>query len=564
MQKTFIDLTRVGSIVFGATLALASSGFAAEVSPIQINLKESEAIVESSTDALETVSQYSEGMTNNSLSQVTSVSQLSDVRPTDWAFQALQSLVERYGCIAGYPGREALPSEGRTYRGNRALTRYEFAAGLNACLDRVNELIAAATADLVKKEDLATLQKLQEEFSAELATLRGRVDALEARTTTLEKQQFSTTTKLAGEAIFALADAFGDRAADNTASATDNPDLNANTVFVNRVRLSLNTSFNGRDLLFTRLNAGNTPNFAGVTGTNMTRLSYESGVNNQLGIDKLYYRFPVNEKLTAYVGTTGLESAVDFIFPLNRAFESTGTGAISRFGRFNPIYRQAVGAGAGLTYNFSNSASLSLAYLASDATASDPSVDRGVFSGPYGAIAQLTLRPSEALGINLLYINSYNRLNIGTGSTFANAPFGNGIAASANSFGTEVSFRPSRGIILGGEVGWVLANAESSSALVPRGSDATIFNWAATLSLPDFGKKGNLAGLMIGQQPKVIRNDIATREDPDTSLHLEAFYRFALNDKISITPGVIVITNPEHNASNDTIYVGTIRTTFRF
>ncbi|MER3476228.1 MAG: hypothetical protein C4287_06270, partial [Leptolyngbya sp. ERB_1_2] len=137
--------------------------------------------------------------------QVTSVSQLSDVRPTDWAFQALQSLVERYGCIAGYPDR--------TYRGNRALTRYEFAAGVNACLDRINELIAASTADLVKKEDLATLQKLQEEFAAELATTRGLVDSLEARTTTLEKQQFSTTTKLNGEVIFSVSQAFGaDRA----------------------------------------------------------------------------------------------------------------------------------------------------------------------------------------------------------------------------------------------------------------------------------------------------------------------------------------------------------------
>ncbi len=64
--------------------------------------------------------------------QVTSVSQLSDVQPTDWAFQALQSLVDRYGCIAGYPDS--------TYRGNRALTRDEFAAGMNACLDSVNEL----------------------------------------------------------------------------------------------------------------------------------------------------------------------------------------------------------------------------------------------------------------------------------------------------------------------------------------------------------------------------------------------------------------------------------------
>jgi len=60
------------------------------------------------------------------------------------------------------------------------LTRYEF-AGLNACLDRVNELIAAATADRVTREDLATLQRLQEEFSAELATLRGRVDSLKPK-----------------------------------------------------------------------------------------------------------------------------------------------------------------------------------------------------------------------------------------------------------------------------------------------------------------------------------------------------------------------------------------------
>jgi len=74
------------------------------------------------------------------------------------------------------------------------LTRYEFAAGLNACLDRVNELIAAAS-ELVTREDLATLQRLQEEFAAELATLRGRVDALEATTAELEANQFSTTTK---------------------------------------------------------------------------------------------------------------------------------------------------------------------------------------------------------------------------------------------------------------------------------------------------------------------------------------------------------------------------------
>src|SRR5579883_76804 len=171
--------------------------------------------------------------------QVTSVSQLSDVQPTDWAFQALQSLVERYGCIAGYPNS--------TYRGNRALTRYEFAAGLNACLDRVNELIATATSDLVKKEDLATLQKLQEQFANELASLRGRVDTLEARTAQLESQQFSTTTKLNGEAIIAAVGAGG--------GARNSSDPYA--IIVDRVRLNLTTSFTGKDLLITGLQAYN-------------------------------------------------------------------------------------------------------------------------------------------------------------------------------------------------------------------------------------------------------------------------------------------------------------------
>ncbi len=96
----------------------------------------------SSTASLEPATESAD--TLNGMDQVTSITQLTDVKPTDWAFQALQSLVERYGCIVGYPDK--------TFRGNRALSRYEFAAGVNACLDRINELLAAATADLVKKK----------------------------------------------------------------------------------------------------------------------------------------------------------------------------------------------------------------------------------------------------------------------------------------------------------------------------------------------------------------------------------------------------------------------------
>ncbi|MGL5805434.1 MAG: iron uptake porin, partial [Xenococcaceae cyanobacterium] len=70
----------------------------------------------------------------SSKSQFTKVSELADVKPTDWAASALQSLVERYGCITGYPDA--------SFRGNRTMNRYEFAAGLNACLNRISEQIA--------------------------------------------------------------------------------------------------------------------------------------------------------------------------------------------------------------------------------------------------------------------------------------------------------------------------------------------------------------------------------------------------------------------------------------
>ena len=289
------------------------------------------------------------------LTQVTSVSQLSDVRPTDWAFQALQSLVERYGCIAGYPDR--------TYRGDRALTRYEFAAGLSACLDRVNELIAAGTADLVKKEDLDTLNKFQEEFAAELAMLRGRVDTLEARTATLEKQPFFTTTKLNTEVIFVAAGVSGGKAADRDTNSNNNPDLQDNLILGDRVRLIFNTSFVGTDRLRVRLQSKNITPFTGnVTGTNMTRLAVDSNNNNQFEIDQLYYRFRPEPKTTVTVSATGTEFS-DIIYSINPYLESSGDGAISRFGRYSPIYR-GFGAGATIEHKFSQNFELTLGYLA--------------------------------------------------------------------------------------------------------------------------------------------------------------------------------------------------------
>lgn len=519
-----------------------------------------------SDNVLDQVNRYSnEGKnnTNANQGQVTSVSQFSDVQPTDWAFQALQSLVERYGCIAGYPNG--------TFRGNRAMTRYEFAAGLNACLDRVNELIATATADLVRKEDLATLQRLQEEFSAELATLRGRVDALEARTAELEANQFSTTTKLVGEAIFALSDAFGDRADDRN-----------NTVFQNRVRLDLQSSFTGRDVLHTRLSAGNSqlfnlgarnplggdiPTFEGTQTFNIG-----STGNNSVSLDWLSYYFPIGPAQVYIVATGGIHS--DYAATNNPYFEDFdgGNGALSTFASQNPIFRIGGGAGAALTIPFSQGigpirgSSISVGYLASEAN--NPNLGSGLFNGDYAALGQLNFSLG-GIALAATYVNGYHTagntlfnagVNGSTGvvGTLAANTIDAQRGASSNSYGLSAAFKPSRNLSVSGYVSYSDVDQRQGSG------NFEVWSWGAGIALPDFGKKGNVLGIFGGAQPySRDRTNVALGGNA-VPYHIEGFYKYRLNDNVSITPGVIYLMNPGQERNGEDAFIGTLRTTFTF
>jgi Carbohydrate-selective porin, OprB family/S-layer homology domain len=499
---------------------------------------------------VESIAKETSTIQNNQIAQVTSVSQLSDVQPTDWAFQALQSLVERYGCIAGYPNG--------TYRGNRAMTRYEFAAGLNACLDRVNELIATATADLVTKQDLATVQRLQEEFSAELATLRGRVDALEAKTAELEANQFSTTTKLEGEVVMGLANVF-----------SGNDDNNAN--FGARVRLDFVSSFTGKDELLARIEANNFLNPEIGTPEGGLAFAGENG-NTNAEISSLSYSFPFGEstKVTVFANGSEVDDITDTVHALDG---DGGSGALSAFGTRNPIYSQVEdGAGLVLRQEFGKSLDLTLGYLAT--SANNPSDKNGLFDGSYGALAQLTIKPSDKLSLGLTYINAYNQ-ELGTGSNRANPqsflsnPLNVNIPVdvpfSSNSYGAELSWRLSEKFVLGGWAGYTnTRNLSTAGGSVNRGT-AEIWNWAVSLGFPDLGKKGNLAGIIVGMEPKVTSSSINQLDkDRDTSYHIEAFYEYKVSDNIAITPGVIWLTAPDHNKNNDGVVIGAIRTTFTF
>ncbi|MDR9404331.1 MAG: iron uptake porin, partial [Halothece sp. Uz-M2-17] len=330
----------------------------------------------------------------NDSSQVNNVFELKDVSPDDWAFEALRNLIERYGCLAGSP-------DGR-FNGNRALTRYEFAAALEQCLPQIEDLISNNSRE-VTEADLATLQRLTKNFEAELATLSTRVDNLEARTTVLEDNQFSTTTKLRGTVLFSVNSAFGNnRAVPVFADANDAPDIDEGVVFNNRVRLNFDSSFTGRDLLKVRLDATDVTRFnaAGTTGTNITRLAFDRNTDGNVVLGKLFYTAAVGERFSyAIDASRGRFNA--HIDNFNGFFANAVKGSISNFGRMNPIYIQgATGAGISMNYQLSDSLTLSGGYLARNAS----NVNQGLFNGSYAALGQLAFYPNDNLSLGLTYV----------------------------------------------------------------------------------------------------------------------------------------------------------------
>lgn len=531
---------------------------------------------------------------NNAMDQVTNVSQLRDVSPGDWAYEALRSLVERYGCIAGYPDG--------TFRGNRATSRFEFAAGLNACLNQVERLIASSTADFVRKQDLETLQRLVNEFRTELTTLGTRIDKLDGRVAFLESRQFSTTTKLQGEAIFALKDEF-------------NQPISNNTVLQDRVRLTFNTSFSGKDRLITRIAAGNANFLSTTTDPNTGRgFSLSEGqqtfdvggrTNNNVSLDKLAYNFNFGSSKVALFATGGRH--VDYAPVLHPYFndgDDGGNGALSTLASQSPIYRIGGGAGAAVSFGVGpltsilGPSTLTVGYLAGSRSfgANDPKEKAGLFDGNFAALGQLNVNLGDRFGIGATFVHGYH--NAGTaifdigesGRAVINratgiATDGFGVVGSAsannpstfisqvsrglrpqtpvvtNSYGVEAAFRLTDKISLSG------FGAYTNAILLGQGR-ADIWTYGGGVAFSDLGKQGNVLGLFAGVEPTLRGLSPGIRPtggfSRDNAWHFEAFYKYNLNNNISVTPGVIWVTAPSQNENNPDAVIGTLRTTFTF
>jgi porin len=475
------------------------------------------------------------------------VSQLSDVQPEDWASRALQSLVERYGIIAGDPNGKFL--------GDRALSRDEFAAALSVVLSQLERSLSHRQVQ-VTEDDLTAITRLQQEYAVELANLRGRLDLLEARNAKLQSDEFSTTAKLAGRVIFAvngggfgggsLLDPIGTEIANN----------NPVTTLLYQTQLDFDTSFSGTDLLKIRLDTGSNgsrDNAAGVLEPNFGSgldFSVRPSRNGEVGLGRLYYSFSAAKNLQVTLGTAiAPTDYLDRNRYANRSFVDFSTQALVNNYILFPINRE--GAGAIIDWQANEALIVRAMYVAADADNPshggevegvsalttllypDEGGNRGLFGNPYQGTVELEYSPSQTFTLRLQYSG------------------GNVFDRHFDVFGANFELSLSRRLGLFGRYGYGSYHDTIFGDLEPS-------YWMVGISLRNLLLPGAVAGIAAGQP--LIENAVGDA----TQTNFEAYYNFPLNENMAIAPLIQAIANPSNQADNGTIITGTLRTVFSF
>jgi hypothetical protein len=464
------------------------------------------------------------------MAQVRSVNELSDVRPTDWAYQTLQALSERYGVAIGYPDG--------TFRGNQALTRNEFAAAVARVLDAISQQYVSNQGNVTQlREDFATAQQLQASYTRIATDLRDRLNQLDSQVSTLDQKQFSTTTQLKGQTVIGLTDG-----------------SNARSTVLFRTRLDLRTSFAPNTLLRTQLEAGNNGNDAIGRAQNRGQnllgtlglladgggLDYV-GVDSTVRLSKLYYTFQPAAGFELTVGAR--VSPRDFI-DYNRFANDSTENFSSSFFTNNPLIVQNQidrpgGAGAVLTWK---PATLPLTvralYVAADAERPNGGITEG---GLFGDRNQGSLEVEYDFSKDIIARLQFTKATVNNVDIFAG--------------GINAEWSLNRQLAVFGR--FAIGSYEGFNPLLNQNLDLTPKSWAIGVIARRLFIPGSTAGLAIGQP--FVEKDLGDA----TQTNLEVFYSFLLNDNISVTPAVTVVTNP-NNRDRGTIFEWLLRLVYSF
>ncbi len=180
------------------------------------------------------------------------------------------------------------------------------------------------------------------------------------------------------------------------------------------------------------------------------------------------------------------------------------------------------------------------------------------------------LAPTNDIDLSLAYVNSLTdngALKAGVGddrsSVNENPKF------TTNAIGATLAWRVSPKLLFGTWGGYTSSNLLNDSGNVSN------TNWMLFAKFPDLFQAGNLGGIYLGQPPKITASNLVSNGfgegnipsylvgnggidaggQTGSTTHLELFYQIQMASNLWVTPGVIVIFNPLHNAQNSTITI---------
>ena len=439
----------------------------------------------------------------------------STIEPTDFIHQSINDLAKSRGCSADITGR--------------SISRYEAATIINACLGDVAEV--------------TTIERsLIDEFSSELALIRGRIDGLEARMNEFEAGAFSTTTTLDGKAVFNLYAIDGNTEIDSAHTES----VSLGSVY----QMNLNTSFTGDDNLYVRLK-----NVNGWDNTGVKPITYfnegSTGSGDTLKVDKIWYTFPVTDSVTATVGPRienyYMLAATPSVYKakVNKGF---------RFGGHGSAFGASTSPGAGLKYDAQN-----------------------------GFAASITLNSKEAdSNVGLLTKDDVSKLNIMGAYTQDNYHVSATFTSQRNGFGAYDYYATHDLQDQTEDLdGWALRawwRPDETGTAVPSvsvGYDTISFSdvtaaqsfregsgYNVGLNWNDLFQPSDTLGLAFGQPIKGSDPVTAGHNDMDAFLW-EIYYSFKPNDSIEVVPALFGGSDVYEDTEDD-IFGAMLQTTFKF
>jgi len=442
-----------------------------------------------------------------------------NIEPGDFIHQSINDLANSRGCSVDIS--------------DRSISRFEAATIVNSCLGSVAEVTTVE-------------RSLIDEFSSELALIRGRIDGIEARLNEFEAGTFSSTTTLDGKAVFALG------AVDGNADLNDGGTGATNAAMV--YQMNLNTSFTGDDNLYVRLKATDGwDQFLSKPGTYHNEAGDGAG---GLSVDKIWYTFPIGEKWEATVGPK-IENY--YMLAATPSVYKPKVLKAFRFGGHGAAFGASTSTGAGIKYTADNGFASSLTVNSKGSE----STNGFLTDEDENKVNLMVAYTQENYHASVTYTTQSQNWDAWHYYSTENLAGDNNF--DADGFAIRGWWRPD-------ETGTAIPS-------VSLGYDTMTFTnglngytdgsgYSVGLGWADIFQANDTIGIAFGQPIKGTDNTDTTptraenTEDVDPFLW-EAYYSFKPNDSIEITPGIFGGSDIRED-TNDDIFGAILTTTFRF